>query len=143
MTYGITWVPYGRITGALPQIMPFLTKSEYWTNGKVDVDDIVKNLYSGQDLLWVVYEEATEKVVAFVITEIKQYPQKKVLSLKYIAGETGVLSATEDVMQTTLERFARDTQCDGMEAIGRFGWKHQIKKYGYTPYMVMYEKSFD
>jgi len=143
MSYGVTWVPYGRITGVIPQLIPFLAKSEYWATGKVDVDDIVKNLYSGQDLLWAIYKEDTEEVVGFVITEIKQYPQKKVLSWKYTAGDIGILPGAEEVVHSTIERFARDTRCDGMEAIGRFGWKHQAKKYGYTPYMVMYEKSFD
>lgn len=142
MTYGITWVPYGRITAVLPQLLPYLVESERKTHDRNDVDDIVKNLYSGQDLLWAVYEEGTEKVVGFVITEVRQYPQNKMLLLKFTAGDIGVLSGVEELVFTTLERFARDTKCDGMEAIGRFGWKPQMKKYGYTAYMVLYEKIF-
>lgn len=143
MTYGVTWVPYGRITGVLPQLLPYLVKSERRTHDRNEVDDIVKNLYSGQDLLWAVYEEETEKVVGFVITEVKQYPQSKMLLWKFTAGDIGVLPHVEELVHNTIERFAKDIKCDGMEAIGRFGWKHQAKKYGYTPFMVLYEKFFE
>ena len=143
MTYGITWIPYGRITYVMPQLLEYLKKSEFYTNGRSDIDDIVKNLYSGQDLLWAVFEETTEKVVGFVITEIKQYPQRKMLFWKYTAGDVGILDDVEELVHSTIERFAKDTKCDGMEAIGRAGWKPQAKKFGYTPYMIMYEKFFD
>lgn len=143
MTYGITWIPYGRITGVLPQLLPYLAKSEYYAHGRNDVDDIVKNLYSGQDLLWAVYEEESEKIIGFVITEIKQYPQSKMLFVKYLAGDIGTLEGAEEVVYSTIERFAKDTRCDGIESIGRFGWKPRAKKHGYTPYMVMYEKFFE
>lgn len=143
MTYGITWVPYGRITAVLPQLLGYLNMSEFYTHGRADVDDIVRTLYSGQDLLWAVFEEDTDKIVGFVITEIKQYPQRKMLFWKYTAGDIGILGDVEELVHNTIERFAKDTNCDGLEAIGRHGWKPQAKKFGYTPYMVMYEKFFD
>lgn len=143
MTYGITWIPYGGITLVLPQLLQHLNMSEFYTHGRADVDDIVRALYSGQDLLWAVFEEDTDKVVGFVITEIKQHPQRKMLFLKYASGDIGVLEGAEEIVYKTIERFAHDMRCDGVEAIGRAGWKHQAKKYGFTPYMVMYEKFFD
>ena len=60
---------------------------------------------------------------------------------KYTAGDIGIDGA-EELIHNTIERFAMDTRCDGLEALGRFGWKHQAKKHGYTPYMVLYEKFF-
>lgn len=143
MKYGITWVPYGNLTAVLPQLIPHLRKSELVSHGRSNIDDIVKYLYTGQMLLWAIYQEESETVSAYIMTEFKQYPQKKMLVWQYFAGEAHFLQDAYEVIQNTLEKFAKDTQCNGMEAVGRPGWKPLATKLGYSSYAVLYEKLFD
>ncbi len=143
MTYGMTWVPYGNLTAILPQLVPYLRKSELVSHGRSSIDDIVRYLYTGQMLLWVIYEEGTEKPVAYVVTEVKQYPQQKMLVWQYVASDEGILDGVEELTHKTIESFAKDVGCNGLEAVGRFGWKRMTKNFGYKSYAVLYEKFFD
>lgn len=140
MTYGFTLVPYGRITYVIPQLISYLVKSEVVAHGRSSVDDIVRFLYTGQMLLWVMFEKETENPIGFTITEIKQYPQKKMLVWQYAAGENVIPDEVDRLVNETIEKFASDMKCDGLELVGRFGWKQKAKVHGYVPYAVAYEK---
>ena len=142
MIWGITLVPHGRISFLLPVLLENLAKSELWTKGRATIDDILTFLYTGQMNLWAIYSE-DGKVHAFIITEIKQYPRCKMLISPYTAGDYGVIDAAEDITLTTLEQFAKDTGCSGIEAIGRIGWKSRAKKHGFLAATMVYEKYFE
>jgi hypothetical protein len=45
-------------------------------------------------------------------------------------------------MLATLESYARDAGCDGIEILGRKGWQAYVKHHGYTADTVLYEKFF-
>jgi len=143
MTYGITFVPYGQISFVLPSLMNYLTKSEFWTRGRANVDDIVRFLFTGQMQLWAIFDQETQQIHAFIITEIKQYPQSKMFVWQYGAGEIGVLEATNTLVVETIEKAAKDSGCEGMEIMGRPGWRREAKRFGFTSETVMYEKFFE
>jgi hypothetical protein len=90
--------------------------------------------------LWVVVEDNT--ILGHTITEIKQYPQCKMLVVQYCAMEPGTLEKVEDHMQDLAARFAKDAGCTGIEFIGRPGWRNTANKYGYTTQSVTYQKFF-
>ena len=48
----------------------------------------------------------------------------------------------EDRMYELLDKFAKDTECVGIELIGRPGWSKHVKKRGYEVQSVMYQKFF-
>lgn len=143
MKYGITLIPYGNLTTVIPQVIPYLRKSELVSHGRSSIDDIVKYLYTGQMFLWAIYEEDSNKLAAFLITEVKQYPQKKMLVWQYLAGDTHIADDAYEVVNSTVEKAAKDLKCDGMEAVGRHGWKPLATKLGYSSFAVLYEKFFD
>jgi hypothetical protein len=142
MTYGFTFIPYGRLSFVLPSLMGYLAKSEFWTRGRASVDDIIKFLFTGQMQLWAIFDEETHQTYGYIITEIKQYPQYKMFIWQYGAGEIGVLEATNGLVFETLEKAAKDSGCDGIEIMGRPGWKREAKRFGCTSETVMYEKFF-
>jgi hypothetical protein len=92
--------------------------------------------------LWVVFSVEEQKAYGHVITEIKQYPQCKMLTIQYCAGEHNHMQFVEDKMYDVLDNFAKDTQCAGIELIGRPGWGKHVKKRGYEIQSVMYQKFF-
>jgi hypothetical protein len=92
--------------------------------------------------LWVVYEGDFEKVYAYLITEIKQYPQAKMFTIQYCAGDTGVLESAGELVFSTMEKAARDSKCAGIEFFGRPGWGPYVKQFGCTVQTIVYEKHF-
>lgn len=137
----ISLVPYGAVSGVVPAILPFLTESQGWTRGRATVDDILRFILTGQMQLWAVHDE--QHIYGHVITEIKQYPQCKLLAIQYCAMTPGTMELVEDEMQDKAARFAKDMGCAGIEFVGRPGWRKTANKYGYEVQSVMYQKFFE
>ena len=142
MNLEISLVPPGNVYTTLPGLMPYLEESASRSQGRSTVDDILRFVLNGQMNLWVVFSPEDSKIYGHVITEVKQYPSKTLLVIQYCAGEPNHMQYCEDKMYDLLERFARDAKCAGIELIGRFGWTKHVKKYGYEPQSVMYQKFF-
>ena len=138
---GITLVPPGQVAQVLPALLPFLNVSAKWTDGRANADDILRFVLNGQMHLWAVVED--NAVQGHVVTEIKQYPQCKLLVIQYCAMEPGTLERVEDTMQDIAGRFARDAGCAGVEFVGRPGWRSTARKYGYDVHHVVYQKLFE
>lgn len=137
----ISLVPVGQVAGSIPAILPFLQESVEWARGRVTADDLLRFVVTGTMHLWVVHEDNVAH--GHVITEIKQYPQCKMLTIQYCAMTPGTLELVEDEMQDVAARFAKDAGCAGIEFVGRPGWRDTAKKYGYSVQSVMYQKFFE
>lgn len=137
----ITLVPVGEVAGIVPAVLPFIRESEQWARGRVTADDLFRFILNGTMHLWVVHEDNV--VYGHVMTEIKQYPQCKMLTVQYCAMVPGTLEQIEDEMQDVAARFAQDAGCAGIEFVGRPGWRDTAKKYGYEVQSVMYQKFFE
>ena len=136
-------VPFGSLSNIMPRLIPYLEKSEFWTNGRAWIDDIIAFLFSGRMHLWAVYDPETSEIYGYTITEIKDYPRKKMLVVQYCAGEPHHMKYVEAEMFSTLESAAKDSGCAGIEFFGRPGWGPHARKHGYTTKTVVYEKHFD
>jgi hypothetical protein len=136
----ISYVPVGQISGLIPALLPYLTKSEQWSDGRVSVDDLLRLMLNDLLQLWVVHEETT--IHGFFGVEVKQYPQAKMLTVQYCAMETGTLDAVDSQMMDIAEDVAKKSGCAGVEFIGRPGWKKIVQDHGYNVQSVMYQKFF-
>ena len=134
-------IPPGQVAQMLPALLPYLKVSEQWTQGRARVDDLLKFVLNGQMWLWAVHDGA--EVFGHIITEIKQYPQCRMLAIQYCAMKPGTLEEVEDQMQDIAERYARDAGCVGIEFVGRPGWRTTARKYGYDTHTVTYSKVFE
>ena len=142
MNLDISLIPVGKVSETIPALLTYFKESESWTRGRSNVDDIVRFIINGQMQLWVVFSPEEQKAYGHVITEVKQYPQCKMLVIQYCAGEHNHMQFVEDKMYSALDSFAKDTQCAGIELIGRPGWSKHVKKYGYDVQSVSYQKFF-
>ena len=142
MKLEISLVPLGHIHEVISGVLPYLKESEAWTRGRSTVDDILRFLVSGTMQLWVVFNPEEGKIYGHIITEIKPYPQCRMLTIQYCAMEPNHMVYVEDRMQELAEKFAKDNGCSGIEFIGRPGWGKHIKKYGYDVQSVSYQKFF-
>lgn len=139
----IALIPYGRLSYVIPGMLQYLEKSKTWAMGRVNIDDILRFLLTGDMRLWLVFDRESSRIYGYVITEEKQYPQCKMLVCQYCAGEPHHMKYVEEKMHGTLERFAHDAGCAGVEFFGRPGWGKHMKKYGYTTQTVVYENLFN
>lgn len=106
------------------------------------MDDILRFLFNGQMQLWMVFSPEQQQVYGYVITEVKAYPQCKMLVIQYCAGEENHMQYCEDKMYELLDKFAKESGCIGIELVGRPGWGKHVKKRGYEIQSVMYQKFF-
>lgn len=141
MNLDIKLVPPKAVHSWIPGLRKYLAKSEFWTKGRATAVDIIEFLISGQMYMWVVVDEDL-KPWGYVITETRDYPRCKVLTVQYCAGESGYMRFIEDRMYDTLDQFAKDAGCAGIEFFGRKGWESHVKKHGYKMNTVIYERFF-
>lgn len=137
----LSLIPYGQVTSAIPAVLSHLRVCESLSQGRSSTDDIVRFLLTGRMQLWLVHD--TDRVYGVVITEVTQYPQCTLLTVQYCSMETGTLEIIDETLHSTMERFAQDNHCAGIEYIGRSGWRLNARKHGYTETIVMYQKFFE
>tara|TARA_B100000902_G_C27239277_1_gene879123 strand:- start:596 stop:985 length:390 start_codon:yes stop_codon:yes gene_type:complete len=108
---------------------PYIEAALEYTGGTHDIIDIYEGLYKGTMQLW-----PAEK--SCLVTEIINYPKKKVLNIFLGGGDlTEILSMHEDVI-----RWAKDQKCTALNMTGRFGWKKPLAKHGWKPMHSSYVK---
>ena len=83
MNLEISLVPIGNIASVIPGLLPHLAKSEVWARGRCSVDHILRFVLNGQMQLWVVFSAEEQLVYGHVITEVKPYPNYKMLVVQY------------------------------------------------------------
>lgn len=142
MKLEISLVPPGLLDCAKEGLIEQLDIAAKITSGRVTRDDIWQMVLDGKCQLWVVFEEANMKAHGMLITELKQYPQKKILCVQHCVGSTGALQESGVNTLRTLEKFAKDEGCAGVEFIGRLGWDKFANKHGYAKRSVVYQKLF-
>ena len=141
MNLNVILVPPGQVTFWITRLTKYLRESAQWSHGRCGVDDIVRFVINGQMQCWVVVDNDFEPY-GYAVTEIKSYPQNKMLVVQYLAGEANHMQYVEDKMFGLLDKFARDGGCAGIEFFGRPGWIPHAKKYGYKVKSVVHQKFF-
>lgn len=136
----VAYIPVGQLAEFVPALLPHLKTSAKWSRGRSTPDDILRFLLTGQMQLWAVHEDG--KVQGHIVTEIKTYPQLKMLVVQYCAMEPNSMASVEDRMQEVAEDVAKKSGCAGIEFIGRPGWRKTANKYGYDVQSVVYQRFF-
>ena len=100
-----------------------------YTGGTHDIIDIYEGLYKGTMQLWPAKDSC-------LVTEIINYPKKKVLNVFLGGGDlTEILSMHDDVIS-----WAKQQGCTALNMTGRFGWKKPLAKHGWEPMHTSYVK---
>lgn len=123
----ISHVPKEYVNTCWKQIEGYLKKAAEYTHGRYEVDDLYLAVCKYDHLLWIAFDK--EEIKGAVITNVTVYPKKKYLCLGFCGGKE--LSTWKDSMLTTLKNWAIDNHCDGIEAVGRRGWRKIFKSDGH------------
>ena len=116
-----------EIDSVWEKVSPMLNKALRYSFGKYTTESIREFLKGEQMQLWVGIDYY--EIRAFTITQIVNYPGKKILIIMFAGGSdlSGWLSYIE-----ILKRFAKKKGCDGIEIYGRNGWVKKLKPFGYV-----------
>ena len=94
-------------------------------------EDIAEGVTSGVLQLWPAERGCW-------VTEVTQYPRKKVLHVFLAAGELDqIIDMHESVVQWAIEQ-----GCESLTMTGRKGWGKPLKNSGWKSQLVLYEKRF-
>ncbi len=115
------------------EVEPLIKKALDDTYSARDIlDGLVKNSFQ----LFISWEK---KVESAVITEVVQYPQKKICRY-FLAGGNNMDNWLEPIQQT-IEKFAKYNNCNAVEVAGRKGWSKKLKGYEQKVYLFSKELS--
>ena len=110
-----------NIVDELIRCKPWLEAALELSGGTHTLDDVVQAIIKGEMQFW-----PAPKGCA--VTEIVNYPRKKVLHI-FLAG--GEMEQIIDMDDSAVE-FAKMNGCTGMSIAGRKGWKRVLKDKGYV-----------
>jgi hypothetical protein len=109
------------VAEAWPMAMPLLAAPIEMSRGCFLPEDVQALCAAGNGQLWLAFEG--DDVLSAYVTEIYQYPRKRVVRALFAGGKPGTMDRWLEPMVAAIERWARETwQCQGIEAIGRKGW---------------------
>ena len=135
----VSLVPREYVDTCWDKVEKFIEKAAKYTYGRYTTSNIYDIVKDGDYQLWVAFEAETFK--GAVVTNIMNYPQKKILCMQFCGGEE--LKLWKQPMLDLLKRFARDLGCEGIESTGRPGWAKIFENDGYKATWVTYELPID
>lgn len=100
---------------------PLLAESIAMSRGRYEPRDVLEFCENGQMQLWLM---ATDKIAAAAVTEIVNYPRKRVVRVVFAGGS--LAKEWCDEFDAALEAFGRSWGCSATEASGRRGWKRLL-----------------
>jgi len=100
-----------------PDVNGFILKALKYSDGKYNLSDIKEGIESGRMQLFIAVDNFP---IAAAVTEITDFPQKRVLSITLVGGER--MEEWLHLMNQ-LEAWAKDAGCEQIELFGRPGWE--------------------
>lgn len=121
-----------------PTVEPIIKSAVSRSRGKYTTGDVMVGLMEGYMQLWTVVDG--DDIAGACVTEIIDYPSKKVFVIMFLAGEDW---DNWNEAHEVLEHHARAKDCDSIEIWGREGWAKLLPKMGYEKTMIVMEKALN
>jgi hypothetical protein len=96
------------------------------------VQDVIALARQGRAQFW-------QEGNTLVVTEVIDYPQRRVVRLWLAAGDLRDAEAT----LPRIEAWAKERGATMVEAVGRAGWRNSARERGFTATAVVYRKELD
>lgn len=120
-----------------------LTRSCKRSGGRINPQDIYMRCIENRSSLWIIFETDSLNIIGCGVTQLHDYPSGlRMLNVEHIAGKK--YPEWVDKGFDTLDKWAKDNKCDGIEALGRPGFWNWIKnRKGWEKTAVFYEYKFE
>lgn len=130
----IIGVHHTRLTDAWPEVGPLLDALAANSRGCFSTADYAKAIVARDMQLWAAMSDGLEGVM---LTEIVNYPQKRVLSLVGTAGHPRPEWAA---LMPQIDRWAAVEGCSTVRAVHRYGLRPLLKSMGFKPWHEVSER---
>jgi hypothetical protein len=135
----ISLVPGQDIYHVWPRAATLLEPAVERSHGRWTIMDLFDSIVGERQQLWIAFDD--RGVIACVTTQVISYPSLKMLACQFAGGED--MEAWWTPMRETIESYASDIGCGGVEAGGRFGFWPKAKADGYERVTVACQKMFE
>ena len=136
----ITLIPPDQISFLWKKVREQLRPAVERSKGRWTLEHLMMVLVTGQQNLWIAWDENNNSM-GCVTTQVISYPTSKMLAFQFLGGENFDLWYPN--MLKTLESFAADSECEGVEGTARFGFWKWLEKDGFDKSYAVYEKVFE
>jgi len=109
--------PLDVILNHWPQIEAYLRKATERT-GCYEPIDLLRLAFAGAVGIWLC--QGRKGIEAVVVTEVKQYPRKRILDVLFAGG--GNMKEWMPELRLAIDKHAREMGCDHIASICRPGW---------------------
>ena len=131
----VSAVPAEYVKQVWPDVKEYLQGAADYTHGRYEVEDILDSITDYDHTLWIAFTE--EGIKGAVVTNFIDYPRKRMLCMSFCGGVQ--LENWKDPMLQLLQRWAKDNECDGIEATARLGWSKIFKSDGHKSLWQTFE----
>ena len=121
-----TFVNPKNIPYIWPEVKPLIDKALVHSIGEMISEDVLYLLLEGTEHLCIGVDE-DKNILSALVGEIIQYPRKKVLRIITWSTKSGYDYDPWMVLFDTIEDFAKQNGCSGIEAWARKGLARKLK----------------
>lgn len=140
ITHTITIAPTTYLNALWPDVEGQLQRAVIRSNGRWTMPVLFDVIASGQQHLWLAFNEDKE-IDGVGTTEFVQYPNKKMLAIQFLGGDH--FNSWVWDMLDKFNDFARESECDGIEATARQGFWKWLSQDDFKQSYVVYEKRIE
>ena len=126
--FNLTPVPQEYVHVVWNSVAPLLDRAIQRGGGRWSTESVKEDIHRGKQQLWIAYDRNEEIIIAFT-TSVEVYPHRTILSYMFMGGSK-LLKNVDEVDKAVCE-FAVLSGCDGIEIIGRPGFKSVTDGLGY------------
>lgn len=135
--YQTTLVPPEDLAAIWPLAIDKLEKAIERSRGRWSMENLYQALQSEMYHLWLAFDD-NKAIDGIGVTQIVAYPNRRMLAIQFLGGENFMDWVWP--MLETFNSFARDTECQGIEATGRDGFWKWLQKDGFEKAYTVFEK---
>ena len=138
--YQTTLVPAEQIEAVWPNITHRLEEAVRRSRGRWTMEALYEALRSEMYHLWLAFDD-DNAIDGVGVTQVVTYPSRRMLAIQFLGGENFMDWVWP--MLGTFNSFARDTECQGIEATGRDGFWKWLQKDGFEKAYTVFEKRLE
>jgi hypothetical protein len=140
MTHSVSIIPPSVLNVVQEDAMRLLKPATDRSDGRHDVSTVWADVEDCRFTLWMAFDPKNKPVGALVTT-FEAYPLRNMLNILFCGGSE--LEDWHEDMLDVLEEYAKEHNCDGIELVGRPGWKKFLQHHGWEATHLVVERMFE